>query len=93
MKTIDLNKIQTIIDEIRYSMKDLNIRNEIFDQMVKENNHDDYCMAKAQSRCLEKIHYIGGLSEALRFIGFNVEFSIRTEPTGSHYYESVKVSI
>lgn len=92
MKNININRIQSVIDEIRYSMHELNARSETFEQMVVDNDSDNYCMAIAKGRCREMIQYIGGLSEALRFIGFSVDFDIRTS-NGIHYYDDVKVYI
>lgn len=91
MKTIDENTFDNIYCELKASMRELNVRNQTFEQAVNEKENS-IVLAKLKARCGEMMLYIGGISETLRLIGFNVEFDIQSTKIDTHYYNNVKIS-
>lgn len=72
------NKIQDIIDEIKWEMKEERSYANIFLSNLNDNA-SDYVLENSKRLMGEKIQYIAGLANALRFLGFIVEFSIASD--------------
>ena len=77
MKTVTTDFIDNIYCELKASMRELNIKNQTFEE-ANAKNHDDFTLAKLKGRTFEMIRYIGGIAETLRLLGFNVEFDIQS---------------
>ena len=86
------NKIQDIIEEIEYSMREERIRATTYsDALIR--GEDLFVCESAKRRMNEMIQYIGGLSEALRLLGHSVTFDITNGAFDMvYYYNSVNVA-
>lgn len=91
MKTVTTDFIDNICCELKASMRELNIKNQTFEEAIAKN-HDDFTLAKLKGRTFEMIRYIGGIAETLRLLGFNVEFDTQSTQNDIHYYKNVTIS-
>ena len=86
-------KIQDIIDEIKCEMKEERSYANVFLSNLKDDA-SDYALANSKRLMREKIQYIGGLADALRFLGFTVTFDIAIDSKyeNVYFYNGVAVS-
>ena len=86
------NKIQDIIDEIKWEMREERSYANIFLSNINDNA-SDYALENSKRLMREKIQYIAGLANALRFLGFTVTFNIVTDSKheGVHFYNDVEI--
>lgn len=86
------NKIQDIIDEIKWVMKEERSYANIFLSHLNDGS-TDYVRENSKRLMREKIQYLAGLADALRFLGFTVTFDIATDSKREnvHFYNDVTV--
>ena len=86
------NKIQDIVDEIKWEMKEERSYANIFLSNIN-NNANDYILENSKRLMREKIQYIAGLADALRFLGFTATFDITTDSKHEnvHFYNGVEI--
>lgn len=86
------NEIQDIIDEIKWKMREERSYANIFLSNINDNAND-YVLESSKRLMREKIQYIAGLANALRFLGFTVTFDIATDSKHEnvHFYNDVAI--
>lgn len=86
------NKIQDIIDEIKWEMKEERSYANIFLSNLNDNE-TDYVLENSKRLMREKIQYIAGLANALRFLGFTVTFDIASDSKHEnvHFFNDVAI--
>ena len=86
------NEIQDIINVIKREMKEERLYANIFLSHLNDGA-TDYVLENSKRLMREKIQYIGGLADALRFLGFTVTFDIATDSKREnvHYFNDVTV--
>ena len=87
------NKIQDIVDEIKWEMKEERSYANIFLSNIN-NNANDYILENSKRLMREKIQYIAGLADALRFLGFTATFDIATDSKHENvqFYNGVEIN-
>ena len=79
------NKIQDIIEEIKWEMKEERSYANIFLSNIN-GNASDYVLENSKRLMREKVQYIAGLANALRFLGFMVTFDIANDSKHENVY-------
>ena len=85
-------RIQNIIEEMKWEMREERSYANIFLENLNKGE-GDYILENSKRLMREKIQYLGGLADALRYLGFKVEFDTESNEKYDNviFFKDVKV--
>lgn len=85
-------RIQNIIEEMKWEMREERSYANLFLENLNKGECD-YILENSKRLMREKIQYLGGLADALRYLGFKVEFDAESNKKYDNviFFKDVKV--
>ena len=85
-------RIQNIIEEMKWEMREERSYANLFLENLNKGECD-YILENSKRLMREKIQYLGGLADALRYLGFKVEFDAESNKKYDNviFFKDVKI--